>query len=58
MMKIVMKTSVAASLLLTGCTEINKEFGFKDDNKGEQFLEEVIKDKTGVEVDFTPEASK
>lgn len=58
MKMIVMKTSFAASLLLNGCTDLNKKLGLKDDNKGEKFLEEVIKEKTNVDVDFTPEASK
>lgn len=54
MKMMLMETGIAASLLLGGCSEINKDLGLKDDNKGEQFLEEVIRDKTGVEIDFTP----
>lgn len=28
--------------------------GYEDDNEAEQFVERVIKDKTGISVDLTP----
>jgi ABC-type glycerol-3-phosphate transport system substrate-binding protein len=42
-------------LLVSACSEINKKAGLKDDNKLEEFIEEQIEEKTGIEVDFTPE---
>lgn len=42
-------------LLVSACSDLNKQAGLKDDHKLEQFLEEQIEEKTGIEVDFTPE---
>lgn len=49
-----MKKFLLLLCLLTGCSEINKKVGLKDDNPIEEAVEEVIKEKTGVVVDFTP----
>ena len=46
------------ALLLPSCAEINQKIGLKDDNALENGIEEVIKEKTGIEVDFTPEDKK
>ena len=43
---------------LTSCHVLNEKAGLKDDNKIEQGLEELIEEKTGVLVDFTPEKSQ
>lgn len=36
------------------CSYINKKFGLKDDNLGEELIEEAIEMKTGLDVDLTP----
>lgn len=46
---------IGATLLLPSCSSFNKEIGMKDDNPVEQAVEEMIKDETGIVVDFTPE---
>lgn len=45
-------------LLVSACSELNKEAGLKDDNKLEKFVEEQIEEKTGIEIDFTPESKE
>jgi len=53
-----MKLLLTSLLLLTvsGCSQVNKYFGLKDDNDVEQRIEEVIEEETGAKVDFTPES--
>lgn len=38
---------------LTSCSDFNKEIGLKDDNPIEQAIEQIIKEETGIVVDFT-----
>ena len=45
-------------LLVSACSELNKEAGLKDDNPIEEAAEFIIKEKTGVEIDFTPESKE
>lgn len=40
---------------LCSCQYINKKLGLKNDNALEQGAEQVIKEKTGVDIDLTPE---
>lgn len=47
---------LAVLLLVNACSDLNKQAGLKDDNKLEQFFEDQIEEKTGIEVDFTPES--
>lgn len=42
------------ALLLNSCSDFNREVGLKDDNPIEQAIEEMIKEETGIVVDFTP----
>jgi len=38
----------------TGCSVINKELNLENDNIAEQFAEQLIESKLGIEVDLTP----
>jgi len=38
-----------------GCTYINGKLGQPDDWVGEELMEEIVKSKTGIDIDFTPE---
>lgn len=49
---------IGATLLLHSCSDFNKEIGLKDDNPLEQAVEQIIKDETGMDVDFTPEVKE
>ncbi len=49
---------IGVILLLTSCEEFNKKVGLRDNNPIELAVEEVIKEETGVEVNFTPDASQ
>jgi hypothetical protein len=42
-------------LVLGGCAYCNKKAGLEDDWIGEELLEEVIKNKVGIDIDLTPE---
>ncbi len=50
--------STVISCMFSGCTQVNEKLGLKDNNKGEQFIEDVIREKMGIEVDFTPSEEK
>lgn len=52
MLKILM--AIGVILLLPSCSNINKEVGLKDDNPLEEAVEEIIKEETGIVIDFTP----
>ena len=41
-------------LILGGCHYLNRKFGLEDDNAIEEFVEERIKEKTGLDLDLTP----
>jgi len=40
--------------LLCGCSSINKKFGLDDDNMIEELFEDLIEQKTGLDIDLTP----
>lgn len=40
--------------ILSMCTSCSIMNHYKDDNDVEEFLEDVIKDKTGVDIDISP----
>ncbi len=46
--------SVLFTLSFVSCSELNEKIGLKDDNIAEEFLENVVESKTGLDVDFTP----
>lgn len=48
---------IGVTLLLHSCSDFNKEVGLKDDNPLEEAIEEMIKEETGVVVDFTPKVN-
>jgi hypothetical protein len=37
-----------------GCSSINKKFGLDDDNVIEELFEDLIEQKTGLDIDLTP----
>jgi hypothetical protein len=39
---------------LCGCSYCNRYFSLPDDHLGEEFLEELVEQETGLEIDFTP----
>lgn len=45
---------LSASLIISGCSSINKKLGIEDDNIIEESAEEVLKKNTGLSLDFTP----
>lgn len=40
--------------LVGGCSYVNDKFGLADDNIIEETLEHQVKEKTGLDLDFTP----
>ncbi len=46
------------SLFLCSCSWINSKMGLDDDNLLEEILEEVIKDRTGADIDLTPSSEE
>ena len=46
------------AISLIGCSYINKSLGKEDDWAGEEFTEEVIKLKTGLDIDLTPDSKE
>jgi len=49
---IIIALATLVVLMLEGCSKTN--FKYKEDNMAEEILEEVIKNKTGIDVDLTP----
>lgn len=49
---------VAVGAALGGCSALNKRLGLQDDNPVEEFLEQVIENKTGQDIDLTPESKE
>lgn len=43
------------SVLAYGCAPVNRWIGLKDDNIVETLSEDVIRYKTGLDIDLTPE---
>lgn len=41
-------------LIFGGCHYLNEKAGLPDDNALEEFVEERIKEKTGLDLDLTP----
>lgn len=41
-------------ICLLSCESIDKKFGIPQDNPAEEVVEEVIKQKTGLDIDLTP----
>lgn len=48
--------AVISLLAITSCSAINKKLGFKDDNEAEEVSEAILKAKTGMDLDFTPDS--
>lgn len=46
--------AVWLTIFAVGCSYVNKKMGYTDDWIGEEFLEEVIEVKTGIDIDLTP----
>lgn len=46
--------SIGILILIVGCSQINKELGLEDDNVYEEAMEDVIKGRTGQDVDLSP----
>lgn len=42
------------TLLLHSCSQINERIGLPDDNVVEEVVEDVIKGRTGKDIDLTP----
>jgi len=42
------------TFMLTGCHSINQSIGLQDNNPIEHGVEQVIEEKTGVHIEFTP----
>lgn len=42
-------------IMVSACSDFNKSVGLKDDGPIEEHIEQVIKEETGVVIDFTPE---
>ena len=46
--------SLLLVLVITSCSALNAKLGLKDDNLGEEVIEDVIKAETGLSLDLTP----
>jgi len=49
---------ILALIALCSCHYINQKLGLKNDNKIEQAIEDVIEQKTGIQVDLTPNSDE
>lgn len=47
-------SSISPCFIFSGCSQMNHYFDFQDDNIVEEAIEEVIQEKTGINVDLTP----
>ena len=47
-------TVVLSCVLFIGCNVVNHTLSLKDDNPVEEFVEEILEAKTGLDVDLTP----
>jgi len=45
-------------LIFGGCHYLNEKMGLEDDNAIEEFVEERIKEKTGLHLDLTPNSKE
>ena len=60
-MEIIMKILllfIVASSLISSCSYINKKAGLEDDHIFEEYIEEHIKDRLGLDIDLTPESKE
>lgn len=46
---------VVAAAFFGGCSTLNKKLGLSDDNIIEEAIEHQIEDKTGIDLDLSPE---
>ena len=46
--------AILAAGMFNGCSYLNRKVGMADDHAAEEFLEKVIEEHTGVDVDLTP----
>ena len=53
LMKIIF-TAIVVGSLIVGCSYLNKSFNLPNDNPAEQYLEDVIEDQFGIDIDLTP----
>ena len=49
---------ILLGLICGGCHYINQKFNLNNDNIAEEFLEEVIESKTGLDLDLTPNSKE
>lgn len=49
---------ISLASFLTSCGYINQKLGLKDDNIGEELIEQVIENQTGINADLTPESKE
>ena len=42
--------------VFSGCSFFNRKLGLKDDHALEEFSEDLLRNKTGVDLDFTPDS--
>lgn len=52
MKKILIVLSLCSTLC--GCSYVNRYFGFQDDNMVEESAEELLRMRTGIDIDLTP----
>ena len=51
-------TIVIIGSVVGGCSYINKKLNLKDDHIVEEFLEKIIADKIGLQIDLTPQSAE
>lgn len=44
--------------ILSCCSQIEKKMGLAEDNIGEEIVEDVIKGRTGLDIDLTPDSKE
>ena len=45
---------IISIVALGGCSYLNKKFGLENDNNIEEFVEKVVENQIGLDIDFTP----
>lgn len=55
MIKLLLTSSL---LMVSACSELNKQAGLKDDNPIEDAVEFVIEKETGAKIDLTPDSQE
>lgn len=45
---------LALAGIMGGCSYLNRSLGMEDDNPIEQMIEQIIEEKTGIDLDLTP----